>query len=59
MRNLWRIAFVRCVKKSFSIIIATFGVAWFLDLFHYLKKEKKNRFTNSNFGEDLQVSLCF
>ena len=55
MYNWSIIGFVKRVKKSFSIIVATVGVASFLDLTKK-KKEKKKRLTNSNFKEDPQVS---
>ena len=48
-----QIVFVRHIKISFSITVATVGVAWFLDLFTIWQK---NQPTNSNFGEDVQVS---
>ena len=53
MYNWSIIGFVKRVKKLFSIIVATVGVASFLDL---TKKKKKKRLTNSNFKEDPQVS---
>ena len=48
MYNWSIIGFVKRVKKSFSIIVATVGVASFLDL----TKKKKKRLTNRNFKED-------
>ena len=47
MRNLRRKTLVRCLRKLFSIIVATVGVAWFLDLFTIWQKKKKKK-------EDLQ-----
>ena len=41
MRNLRRKTLVRCLRKLFSIIVATVGVAWFLDLFTIWQKKKK------------------
>ena len=42
------------IKKSFSIIIATIGVAWFLDIFTI--KQRKLTYTNRSFGEHSHVS---
>ena len=59
MRNLRRIAFIRRVKKSFTIIVATIRVCGLISRhFHNLATTKttKKPITNNNFGEDPQVS---